>query len=239
MTIDWQRMVRAVACRVEFEFACGRGKLVDEAGVKLYAAESLQAISGREIDVELNHPDLPGSKRLDVVVKRPRSATLDAAVELKWVRQSGNSTRQWAEEVGKDVLRLERLQVNCSSSTERVAVVVGIRDEVASKLKNRTKNTGNGGTRVRIYTSFLQGHSNNAVPTQGTVVRVRDCESIMRAFFKAGAEGFATSAPVSYRVQLIAHHSAGSDGTSAEAYAWRVSRVQNRGTFDMTSRAGW
>lgn len=239
MATDWQRVVRAVACRVEFEFACGRGKLVDEAGVKLYVAEALQAISGREVDVELNHPDLPGNKRLDVVVKRPQSATLDAAVELKWVRQSGNSNRHWAEEIGQDVLRLERINADCDSSTERVAVVVGIRDEVASKLKNRTKNAGNGNARIRIFTNFLQGHSNNAVPTQGVLVRVRDCEPVMRAFFKIAAEGFETSAPVSYRVQLIAHHSAGGDGASAEAYVWRIWRVQNRQVFDMTTQAGW
>lgn len=238
MPAIWERVVRAVSCRVEFEFACGRGKLVDEAGVKLYTVEALQAISGREVDVEINHSDLPGNKRIDLVIKRPQSSIFDATVELKWIRASGNSSRAWAEEVGEDILRLERLDDDCDSNTERIIFVVGTHDEIKRGLKNRTKNRS-GQSRLRIFNNFLQGKQQNLLPPNPSVIKVRDCDAALRPFFKTCATGFLSTVPISYRINLIAQHDAGNGGESIEAYAWQVRRVTNRRTFNAATRSGW
>ena len=237
--MDWNAVTEALACRVRFEFVCRRGALVDEAVVKLFASDVLGAVSGREIQPELNHPDLPGNTRIDVVVWRPQHTMMDAVVELKWIRTTG-ATRCWHEEVAADALRVERVSAQLDTATERIVLVAGTHKELRSGLLNRAvQNATAGAKRVPVLPHVLQPRpqgGGTSLPPNADTRQVATCDPSLRKVFKSAASGFETAVPRSYKVQLVGHFATGAEDESIECFAWRLQRNQNRQTIDVS---GW
>lgn len=236
--MDWQAVAVGLSCRVQVELVCGREKLVDESVVKLFAADVVQAVSQRKVEVEFNHPDIPGTTRYDMVVWRPRGRTTDAIVELKWIRETGG-TRGWMEEVVADALRVERAKKHTDSSTERVVVVAGTHDEIERALLNRKVNQGGAAPRLAVLPYALQARlpgGGGSLPTAHVIQKVSGCLPALKPIFKLAASGFHPTAPKSYKIQLVAHHAANLGVKGVEVWIWRVWRVQKRKTLDVS---GW
>jgi hypothetical protein len=236
--MDWNAVAEALACRIRFEFLCGRRALVDEAVVKLFTADVLGAVSGREIEPEFNHQDLPGNTRIDVVIRRPQRTMMDAVVELKWIRPTG-ATRCWHEEVAADVLRVERVSAQLDTATERVVLVAGTHKENRSGLLNRAvQNATPGSKRVPVLPHFLQPRppgGGTGLPANAETRQVATCDLSLRKLFKAAASGFETTVPRSYKVHLVGHFATGAQDESIECFAWRIQRNQNRRTIDISA----
>lgn len=236
--VDWNAVTEALACRSRFEFLCGPRALVDEAVVKLFAADVLGAVSGREIEPEFNHPDLLGNTRIDVVIWRPQRTMMVAVVELKWIRPTG-ATRCWHEEVAADALRVERVSAQLDTSTERVVLVAGTHKENRTGLLNRAvQNATPGLKRVPVLSHFLQPRPSGGgicLPTTADTRQVATCDPSLRKLFKAAAAGFETTVPRSCKVHLVGHFATGAQDQSIECFAWRVQRNQNRQTIDITA----
>ncbi|MBV2350733.1 hypothetical protein KUL97_03305 [Synechococcus sp. HK05] len=100
MSIDWQMIAVAVASKVQYELACGRGRLLTEHVVRLALAEAIQSQVPGKLIPEFNHPDIPGNTSLDLIVMSPRDRKIEVACELKWVRKTTDkASRNWIPEI--------------------------------------------------------------------------------------------------------------------------------------------
>jgi hypothetical protein len=111
VTIDWERIGVAVARRVEYGMACGRGRLLTKQVARLALAEAIQSQVTGKLIPEFNHADIPENTSLELVVMTPRDKKIEVAIELNWVRKTTDKdTRQWMQEIIRDPLRLECLK---------------------------------------------------------------------------------------------------------------------------------
>lgn len=228
MPIDWIKVSVAVACRVQYEQACDRGRLITEDFTRLVLAEVVQSQVAGPLEAEFNHPDLPGNTRLDLLVRSPRAANIDVAIEHKWVRAtSDTSVRHWAPEIVADILRVERLDAEMAQGCERIVVVVGEVEEMRSKVWEREVRQGGGQPRVRVMDNLIQGRpaSGSSQPTS-LAVHLRANQSMFRRMIRQGAPELYSTLPSAFNVQMLAYHKTKSDGI--ECVVWKVTRDQQR-----------
>jgi hypothetical protein len=79
--VDWVNV--AVASRLQYEKSCGRSNLITEDFSRLVLAEAVQSSAYGPIDVEYNHPDLPGNCRLDLLVCSLQAGNITIAIGHK------------------------------------------------------------------------------------------------------------------------------------------------------------
>ena len=236
MSLDWNRVAVAVASRVQYEQACGRGRLISEDVTRLALAEVVQSQVAGDIEAEFNHPDIPGNARLDLLVRSPQAQDIDVAIEHKWVRStSASTTRHWAPELVGDILRVERLQQSMSQNCERAIVVVGEVDEMRTKVWEREVRQGGGQQRLRLMDAIIQGRPASGT-SQSTALSVslRANGQSFRRLIRQGASELYGELPSFYQIRLAAFHRTMPDGI--ECVVWIVTRgQQQRFTFDAST----
>ena len=224
-------MAVAVSSRLEFERLCQRRAFIDEASLRRHCVEFVQATTSLISTPEYNHVDLPSSNmRLDVVARAKESAPLAMALEAKWLDPE-KGVRQWSFEIGKDILRLERISTETNQQTERALVVAGISRTVNSKLIDGEINVP--GSREAILPHILQPKAKGFdFPYKQKKIFIRECEAKLRKFFYDRAKAVSNQLPVSYQVSLAGHHLAGPTRDSIEMYIWIIRRSRNRSLFN-------
>jgi len=235
VSLDWNKVAIAVACRVQYDKSCGRGRLISEDVTRLALAEVIQSQVAGDIEVEFNHPDIPGNTRLDLLVRSPGAQNIDVAIEHKWVRStSAKTVRHWAPEIFGDILRVERLQQDMSQHCERAIVVVGEVEEMRNKVWERKVARGGGLPRIRLMDVIIQGRpASSASHATALNVNLRADGQPFRKLIKQGASELYDSLPSCYQIRLVAFHRTLSDGI--ESAVWIVTRGQQRVTFDAAS----
>lgn len=226
--MDWENIAVAVACRVQYEKSCGRGRLLSEDVTMLALAEVVQSHAKGSVEAEFNHPDIPGNSRVDLLVRSPQALNIEVAIEHKWVRSTtANAVRHWMPEIVADMLRLERLNQQIAQGCERALVVVGEVEEMKCKVWEREVRQGNGQNRVRVVDSIVQGRptAGSAQPNPLAVNFRQDCATFRRLVKQAAPELY-HDLPSAYQIQLVAHHRTKADGV--ECVVWRVSRGQRQ-----------
>ncbi|WP_273209583.1 hypothetical protein [Marinobacter subterrani] len=233
MAIDWQRISIALSSRLQFEMACGRGRLISEDISRIFLAETVQSQISGAIEPEINHPDLPGNTRLDLLVRSPSAQNIEAAIEHKWVRRTGeNVGRQWMAEVLADLLRVETISSQMVQGSERILVVSGEVEEMRSKIWESQSRQGGGQPRVGVVNTLMQARPQSGeVQSESTTIQLRN---IGRPFFKKlrhAAPELLGQLPARYAVQLVGYHRAYAEGV--ECAIWKISRPGgHRSTFD-------
>ena len=241
MNINWQSIAVAVASKVQYELACGRGRLLTEQVTRLALAEVIQSQVIGKLLPEYNHPDLAGNKQLDLAVMSPRDRKISVAIELKWVRKTtDNTTRPWMEEIFGDVLRLERLSVDLKTKAERAVVVVGEVDVLNSKAWDRKINPGKKQNRARVIGNLVPGKSqfkNDEEEISPTLVDLKKEGAIYQNFIRNAVPDIFNELPISYIINMSAYHRTMQDGI--ECIVLTVSRpVGRRNTFSGTKLWG-
>lgn len=229
MAVNWQNLATAAACRLEFEQLCDRGDFTDESALVRTCVEYVQAGTNLAVRPELNHPDLPGNKRLDAAGEIGGAATYAFVLEAKWLK-AGGGARQYDVEIVEDLLRLESLQANMGVGTDRALVVAGHRSTVEALGR---KNVQTGGGTTRLMPHVLQERDQNEdLPQNQTRIAVRECDPLVRRFWSRMARRIdSPTLPVSYQVALAGYFQTGSRQDSVEAQVWLVRRSRNRSTF--------
>ena len=239
MTINWVNTAVAVASRLQFDQACGRSRLLSEDYSRLVLTEAVQPFIGGDFEAECNHPDLPGDCRIDLLVRSPRAATIEAAIEHKWVRATTEAarTRSWITEIVGDLVRVEALQDQMVQGAERLLVVAGEVDLMRTAVWERSANVPGGGQRrVRIVEGLLQSQ-----PTVGDCqpakvsIDLRTAGTPFAHLLREGTGDLYAALPASYEIQLVGHHRTRAGGV--ECVIWRVTRpVGRRVTFNGASQ---
>jgi hypothetical protein len=228
MTIDWQLIAVAVASRVQYEVACGRGRLLTEQVVRLALAEAIQSQVSGKLVPEFNHPDIPGNSSLDLVVMTPRDKKIEVAIELKWVRRTTDKvSRPWMQEIVGDLLRLECLSEGLWHQSQRAVVVVGEVDSLNSNVWDRQVNAGK--ERRRITGQLLPGKGHFKEEHDDRKPVLVDLKAIglpYRNFLRGAAPEIYKQLPGCYLVDMSAFHRTMPNGI--ECVVWTVSRPVGR-----------
>lgn len=74
MALNWDGIAVAVACRVQYEQACGRGRLITEEITRSILAEVVQIQVAGSLEAEYNHPDISGKYLNKVKMKLASSS---------------------------------------------------------------------------------------------------------------------------------------------------------------------
>lgn len=233
MVVNWNQLAVAVAGRMEFERLCGRGKLMDEGLFVRTCMEFVQATTPDIITPELNHPDIPGATRLDVVGQKTEDGPYSFVTEAKWVRppRTGPDNRDWMGEIVRDILRLEHVTTGVNVHTERAILIGGINRTLTARIVEKQINVGDGQPRRPVFGDVLQARDPaQSFPQNQTRFGVRDCNSRVRSLFRGSGPG--TRLPVSYQCALAGHHKAGPTQESVEVYVWLIRRSKKRSSFD-------
>jgi len=181
LAINWQNLATAVVCSLEFEHLCSRGSFLDEHALVRTAVEYVQAATILRVEPEINHVDLPGDQRLDAAGRVPGHAYYAFVLEAKWLK-SGGGTRQWGNEIVRDILRLEMLQQDINPKTERALLIAGHRSTTMA-FRNKKVQTG-GGTEV-LFPHILQHRVPSLeLPQNQSQIRIRECDPAIRRFWK-------------------------------------------------------
>lgn len=233
MAVNWNNLATAAACLLEYERLCDRRAFIEEASLVRASAEFIQSTTQLLLTPEHNHPDLPGSKRLDLLGRTRLDTPASFVLEAKWIKSDGG-TRQWAREVAEDILRLESLEQDVSAATDRAIVIGGIRRSLKALFLEVEVRAGNGAPRLQILPHLLQPRDpqDNSYPYEQTRIPIRDCDPGARRFWKGRAEQVGHEIPVSYQCSLAGRHRAGLTQDSVEVYVWLIRRSRNRSTFD-------
>lgn len=102
-------------------------------------------------------PDLPGTKRLDLLGRTRPTTPAAFVAEAKWIK-AGGGTRNWPKEVVHDLLRLESLQVGLNVKTERALVVGGIGKSLRKNFLEVTIQAGGGNPRIPVMPRVVQNY---------------------------------------------------------------------------------
>lgn len=233
MTVNWTNLATATACLLEYERLCERRAFIDEASLVRGSAEFIQSTTQLLLTPEHNHPDLPGSKRLDLLGRTRPDTSAVFVLEAKWIK-SGGGTRPWAREIAEDILRLESLERDVSAATDRALVIGGIRRSLKALFLEVEVRAGDGAPRVEILPHMLQPRDpeNKSYPYEQARIPVRDCAPGVRKFWKERADQIGHDIPVSYQCSLAGRHRAGPTQDSVEVYVWLIRRSRNRSIFD-------
>lgn len=230
MRIDWQMIAVAIASKVQYEAACGRGRLLTEHVVRLALAEAIQSQVAGKLIPEFNHPDIPGNTSLDLIVMSPRDKKIEVACELKWVRKTTDKTsRNWISEIIGDTLRLECLTKDLKREAERAVVIVGEVSELATKVWDRKANTGGKQPRSRIVGNLLPGEGHfkkddaQRIPL---LVELKNQGAYFRSILSNASPEIYKRLPTSYLVDMVALHRTQSNGI--ECVIWTISRPRGR-----------
>lgn len=233
MAVEWNQVAIALASRLQFEQACRRSRLLTEDFTKIVLAEAVQAYTSGSIDPEYNHPDVPGDARIDLLVRSPQAANIEAAIEHKWIRATTDTTsRNWLGEILADLLRLERLDAEIVQASERVLVIAGEVEQMRRRLWERKVNVGNGQQRVRVVDNLMQSRPDAGdVQDAPALINLRDDGAPFSTILASKSGELFNQMPSRYQIQLIGHHRTHTDGV--ECVAWRITRpAGQRSTFD-------
>jgi hypothetical protein len=233
MAVNWNNLASAAACLLEYERLCDRRSFIEESSLVRASAEFIQSTTQLLLTPEYNHPDLLGNKRLDLLGRTREEAPASFVLEAKWIKADGG-TRQWAKEIGEDILRLENIERDVNAQTDRAIVVGGIKRSLYPSLIDVRVNPGAGMSRVEILPHLLQPRDvkSSAFPYAQEKKPIRDCEDGARKFWCALAVSLGRELPVSYQCSLAGWHSSGSSQDAVEVFVWLVRRSRNRSTFD-------
>lgn len=239
MTVNWNNLASGAACILEYERLCDRRSFIEESSLVRASAEFIQSTTQLLLTPEYNHPDLPGSKRLDLLGRTRPDTPAAFVLEAKWIKSDGG-TRQWAREVAEDILRLESLEQDVSAATDRAFVIGGIRRSLKALFLDVEVRAGNGAPRVQVLPHILQPRDpqEKSYPYEQVRVAVRDCDQGMQKFWKGRAEQIGHDIPISYQCSLAGRHRAGLTQDSVEVYVWLIRRSRNRNTFDAAAHFG-
>lgn len=235
MSIDWQMIAVAVASKVQYELACGRGRLLTEHVVRLALAEAIQSQASGKMIPEFNHPDIPGNTSLDLIVMSPRDRKIEVACELKWVRKTTDkASRNWTQEIIGDLLRLECLNKDLKKQAERAIIMVGEASELGSKVWDRKVNTGGKQPRSRIVGNLLPGKGHFKEDDPQRIPLIVDLKSqgvSFRSILRNASPEIYRRLPRSYLVDMAALHRTQTNGI--ECVIWTISRPRGpRHTFN-------
>lgn len=230
MSIDWQMIAVAIASKVQYEMACGRGKLLTEHVVKLPLAEAIQSQAPGKLIPEYNHPDIPGNTSLDLIVMSPRDRKIEVACELKWVRKTTDkASRNWIQEIIGDLLRLECLNKDLKKQAERAIIIVGEASELSSKIWNRRVNTRGKPKRRRVIGHLLPGKGyfkEDDAQRTPLIVDLKNQGAPFRSILKNASPEIYKTLPQSYLVDMAALHRTHIKGI--ECVIWTISRPVGR-----------
>ncbi len=224
---DWVSVAEAIACRIQYEYNCGRQKLIREDFVKLVSAEVLQAQIEGKVEAEFNHPDLPGNTRIDLIARSPQAQNIQALVEIKWVRRSTDQmVRQWAREIVADVLRVERVQAGLAQGCDRIVLVAGEAQEMRTQLWERRVQAGNGNARENVVANLLQARLAAADAQAPRTISLQNLGPAFQKFIRGAASELLNALPTVYNIRLVAHFATRHDGI--ECAIWKVTRPQQQ-----------
>lgn len=237
MAINWKDFARAVTFRLEWERLCERGVLIDEKALHRVVAEYMQATSTLKIVPEHDHLDLSGDKKLDIAAYGPQMASIQIALEAKWIKQDGG-VRDWHREVAKDIFRVERLETKLAQQAERIILVSGIADNIQKEFTAKQKNLGGGIGRVPWIDALLPTSTAQGKKT----IKVQKCAPAFQGFFREVARELGTvdankqpvplDVPISYQARMIADFVAvPNDPKCIMTSIWQIGRSQNRQVF--------
>jgi hypothetical protein len=233
MGIDWQTTAIALASRLQFEAACGRGRLISEDLSRIFLVEILQSQTSGFVEPEYNHPDLPGDTRVDLLIRSPNAQNIEAAIEHKWVRETTQNTiRHWMAEVLGDVMRVEALSQEMVQGSQRIVCVSGEVEEMRRAIWESKSNNGNGQQRIGVVDNLLQSSPQLSFSPQDPItVQLERTGPSFYSKLKQGSKELFARLPARYSVELVGYHRAHSHGV--ECAIWRIGRpVGQRVTFD-------
>jgi hypothetical protein len=233
LTIDWQSLAKAVACRIEWDMQCGYGNLLDESAVVRIAADYLNAHWPGPINCNVPHPhpDLKG-KFTDVTGAAVRSAPIQLALEAKWVRDGGR--REWLMEIAVDLFRLQ--YITCAENPKevhqdctRVVLVAGTHKHMHDEVWTRSANTKQK-SRVEALPLILP------VTPSPTFDKfsIKDCARNARAWLRKCHNEFGHPLPSTYTARMagrfITDQKPSDD--AIEVVVWLTKRPSGWGSFD-------
>ncbi len=239
MAVNWNNLAIGTSCLLEYERLCDRRAFIDEASLVRASAEYIQSTTQLILSPEHNHPDLPGTRRLDLLGRRRPNTPAVFLLEAKWIKSDGG-TRQWAREVADDILRLEQLEQDVSTSTDRALIIGGIRRSLKALFLEVEVRAGGGRPRVQILPHILQPRDsqNASFPYDQERIPIRDCQEGARKFWADRSAQIGQNLPISYQCTLAGYHRGGVTQDSVEVYVWLIRRSRNRNTFDAPSHFG-
>ena len=237
MAIDWQQISIALSSRLQFEAACARGRLISEDLSRVFLAESVQSQVPGPLEPEFNHPDLPGNTRIDLLVRSRNAQNIEAAIEHKWVRRTGeNVGRNWMAEVLGDLLRVETISAQMVQGSERILVVSGEVEEMRGKIWESQSRQGEGRPRIGVVATLMQPRPQAGdVQPHSETIQLRDIGRPFLSKIRQGSPELLSTLPARYCIQLVGYHRAHSGGI--ECAVWKITRPSGyRSTFDGAAR---
>lgn len=225
--VDWSEVAEAISCRVQFEYNCGRQKLIREDFIKLAAAEVLQAQIEGTVEAEFNHPDIPGNTRIDLIARTAQAGNINALVEIKWVRRSTDlMARQWIREIMADVLRVERVQAGLAQGCDRIVIVAVESEEMRTQVWERRVQAGDGNARENVVATLFQARVAAAEALAPRSVNLQGLGMAFQKLIRGAAPELLASLPSTYNVRLAAHYSTKPNGI--ECAIWKITRPQQQ-----------
>jgi hypothetical protein len=240
LTINWQSLAKAVACRIEWDMQCGYGDLLDESALVRIAADYLHAHWPGTINFNVPHPHPHLDRKLiDVTGSTVRSGRLKLALEAKWVRDGG--TREWLVEIAVDLFRLQyitqatrdskdKVDQNCT----RVVLVAGTHKHMHDEVWTHSANTKQK-SRVEALPLILpvtQATGSNDF----TVLDLRRSARDAWAWLRKCHKKFGHPLPSTYGAQMagrfITDQSSKPSNDAIEVVVWLTTRPQGWATFD-------
>lgn len=233
MATNWQKIAMALSSRLQFEVACGRGAMISEDISKTFLAEAIQSQIPGSLEPEFNHPDIPGNSRLDLLIRSSTAQNIEAAIEHKWVRYTGDKTsRQWMAEILGDLFRVEKLSSQMAQGSERILVVSGEVKEMRRKVWESESHRGEGRPRIKVVNTLMQSRpQSGAVQEQATTIQLRDVGRPFLSKIRHSSRTLLNDLPTRYAIRLVGFHRADADGV--ECAIWKITRpAGQRSTFD-------
>lgn len=219
-------LARTVVAWLEFEALCGREKLFRESYLTPAIGQHLKA-QGHHVAPEFSHPTLnqgkgPGRRAaIDFVLTERHGKHIRHAIETKWMSGKGCVPPQ---EIYDDLIRLEAIPPD-DGVLGRWLLLAGRSGDIAGR--NWLAPYANFRGRRRLhFTNVLRVPSKTQV-----VVKVAEPLPWQEPRWKR-TSGFVDELPCRFKTKLEAFHCAAAGDTDWSCYVWRISRIQNRRTFE-------
>jgi hypothetical protein len=220
------QLTKAVAAWLNFQMYCGRRTLLSEDYLSQPLAEFLTPLFPNRIEAEWTAPQFKKKGRgrprqIDYIAKSRDSEHPVTAIEAKWIAETEIQKQRLVD----DILRLEMLRITDGNGkvrhTQRLFLLAGTEPEMTNALAAKIRCAGD----HDFFPFFLPAAK------QTTKIAVHDCTDPIRPFFKSFAQGYKVNLPKSYKVELLADHSA----DQVRVMVWRVESSQRRKDFDASN----
>jgi len=219
-------MTRALGAWLNFQIYCGRQTLLSEDYLSQPLAEFLTPLFPNRIEAEWTAPQFKKKGRgrprqIDYIAKSRDSEHPVTAIEAKWIADTEIQKQRLVD----DILRLEMLRVAGDNGkirhTQRLFLLAGTVAEMGTALASKIRCTGD----HDFFPCFLP------LIKQTSKIAIKGCADQIRPFFKSFAQGYKVKLPKSYKVELLADHSA----DKVRIMVWRVDSSQKRQEFDAST----